>query len=557
MTESKDVALCDWVVQEGRRVSIGRRDFLHVAGLSLAGILAEAAGAPRQDSAGDSLREARPNILLVMTDQHRFDALGCYGCRAVATPNLDRLARAGALFERCYSPSPICTPTRASLLTGKHVPGHGVYKLHDVLAEDEVLLPDRLRAMGYETTLVGKLHVSGLWEEAVHRHPHDGFEHYHWCIDPGLNFDSPFNAYARWVRDKDPVFYERLKREGKSLHHFPAALHFSTWAAETTIERIRGRDSKRPFFALMSLFDPHDPYYDHPVEAADAVDVAAIAPPQVLPEDPAMPDGVRREHEKSQDLLRRMLEQEEDIRGLRKGYYASIAFLDAQIGRVLNCLDEQGLTDQTLVIFVSDHGDMLFDRGLFSKGGFFYDPSIRVPLLMRWPGRVRAGSRVKELVQHMDVTATILAATGYARDQLDAICPQSMDLVALAREGQSYDRRRGWAICAFRNTGYGPGGTYFDPPIHATMFREDRYKLNVYHDLSGDRGTLEGELFDMDNDPRESRNLWRDPNHTEVKVALLQRILNWSVENEARLLGSRGGERFRPSVMNAYRQENQ
>ena len=132
-----------------------------------------------------------------------------------------------------------------------------------------------------------------------------------------------------------------------------------------------------------------------------------------------------------------------------------------------------------------------------------------------------------------------------------------MDLVALAREGESYDRRRGWAICAFRNTGYGPGGTYFDPPIHATMLRKDRYKLNVYHDLSGDRGTLEGEFFDMDNDPRESRNLWRDPNHTEVKVALLQGILNWSVENEARLLGSRGGERFRPSVMNAYRQENQ
>jgi len=499
----------------------------------------------------------RPNILILMTDQQRFDALSCYGCDVIETPNIDRLAREGALFERCYSPCPICTPSRASMLTGKPVPGHGVYKLHDILPKDERLLPHRLQALGYETSLVGKLHVSGLWHEAEQRHPNDGFEHYHWCIDPGLNFDSPLNAYARWVERKDPVFYERLKREGKRLRHFPAGVHFSTWAAETTIRLIEHRDVGRPFFVFMSLFDPHDPYYDHPREAVEQVDASAISSPQPRPDDPAMPDGVRREWEKSQAVLHGTEEYQDDAHSVRQGYYASIAFLDKQIGRVLTCLDSQGLTGSTLVVFVSDHGDMLFDRGLFTKGAYFYDPSIRVPLLMRLPGRMPAGVRVGNVVQQMDITATVLAAAGYSRDQLDAIYPHGMDLIELAAKGDAYPRRRDWAVCVFRNSGYGPGGTYFDPPIHATMFFDGRFKLNVYHDRPGEASRFEGELYDMRSDPLETSNLWRHPAHAEVKTRLLWRMLNWMMENELRTSGSRGGEHFRQSVMKEYGNEQQ
>ena len=205
-----------------------------------------------------------PNILIIITDQLRFDALSCYGSRVVETPNIDRLASEGAKFERCYSPSPICTPSRASMMTGRHLPGHGVYHLHDILPDDQVLFTKRLQEKGYETTLVGKLHVSGIWHEAEVRHPNDGFDNYFWCIDPGLNLDSPMNAYAKWVKEKDPVFFQRLKQEGKSLRHFPEELHFSRWASETTIRQIENRKPDTPFFIFMSLFDPHDPYYDHP-----------------------------------------------------------------------------------------------------------------------------------------------------------------------------------------------------------------------------------------------------------------------------------------------------
>ena len=129
----------------------------------------------------------RPNISqhpAIMSDQQRWDTLGCYGCRAIPTPALDGLAAGGVLFERCYVNATICTPSRACMLTGKPLPGHGVYRLHDTLPDDQVLLPAHLTGLGYQTALVGKLHVSGRVVEAERRHPHDGFERYEWCIDP-------------------------------------------------------------------------------------------------------------------------------------------------------------------------------------------------------------------------------------------------------------------------------------------------------------------------------------------------------------------------------------
>ncbi|MHC4659283.1 MAG: sulfatase family protein [Planctomycetota bacterium] len=508
-----------------------RRDFLKATGLAAAAVAIPGCIGGENRHA-HRLAADRPNILILMTDQQRYDSLGCYGCEVIRTPNLDRIAVEGALFERCYSPCPVCTPSRASMWTGKPMPGHGVYKLHDIFPDDQVLFSKRLQMLDYETALVGKLHVSGLWHEAETRGPNDGFDHYHWCIDPGLNFDSKYNAFARWVRKKDPIFYKRLTREGKSLHHFPAELHFTRWAGETTIDLIENRDRNRPFFIMMSLFDPHDPYFDHPLESMDMVDDEKIPKAQPIPQDKDRPRGVERAMEKSALIKEKSETFRASIHELRKGYYASIAFLDEEIGKVLECLDREGLTENTLVIFVSDHGDMLWDRGLFTKGAFFYDPSIRVPLLMRLPGKIPVGTRVKEPVQLLDIAGTALAAAGFGREQLEETMPDSMDLVSLIRRGKDY-----------RNTGYGPGHKYYDPPIHATMFCEERFKLNVYHALADGSG-LEGELYDMQNDPQEANNLWSDFQYAEVKTRLLGRLVDRMFERDLRYLGSRGGEKF-------------
>ncbi len=435
--------------------------------------------------------------------------------------------------------------------TGKSVSGHGVYRLHDILPDDEILVSKRLQDVGYETSLVGKLHVSGIWHEAENRHPNDGFEHYHWCIDPGLNFDSPYNSYARWVEKKDPVFYRRLKKEGKSLHHFPAEVHFTRWAGETSIELIKNRDKDRPFFILTSLFDPHDPYYDHPLEAAEMVNEDKIPEPQPMPIGEYMPEVVRRELAKSRAIKNKSETFKANIHDQRKGYLASIAFLDREMGKVLDCLDEQGLTENTLVIFVSDGGDMMYDRELFTKGAFFYDPTVRVPFLMRLPGRIPAGTRVKSPVQHLDVAATVLSLAGFGKEKLNEIMPESMDLLALIQQGKSYENYRDYAVCIYRNSGYGPGHKYFDPPIHATMFRDERFKLNAYHSIP-DVGRLEGELYDMRKDPAETNNLWGNPGYAQVRAGLMQRLVDWMVKNDVRNFGSRGGEKFFTLKKNYY-----
>ena len=140
----------------------------------------------------------RLNILLIMTDQQRWDSLGCYGTPGVHTPNLDRLAASGRRYDRCYVNGTICTPSRASLWTGKHLPGHGVFALHDCLPEDEILFPERLRDAGYATALFGKLHVSGHVREVERRHPHDGFDVYEWASDPAGPWGMD-NAHLRWM----------------------------------------------------------------------------------------------------------------------------------------------------------------------------------------------------------------------------------------------------------------------------------------------------------------------------------------------------------------------
>jgi len=534
-----------------------RRDFLKTIGLGTAALaVSGCALSEKSPLAYNNLSNAkRPNILILMTDQQRFDSLSCYGGNIVNTRNLDRLAKEGALFEHCYSPCPICTPSRASMWTGKAVPGHGVYKLHDILPHDQILFSKHLHDVGYETSMVGKLHVSGLWYEAAQRNPHDGFEHYHWCIDPGLNFDSPYNDFARWVRKKNPKFYERLKKEGKSLHHFPSDLHFTRWASETTINLIKNRDKKRPFFIMMSLFDPHDPYYDYPTEAANMVNENNIPEPQPVPNDPYMPSGVRREIDKSRSIKNNSKTFKGSYHDLRKGYYASIAFLDQEMGKVLDYLDQQALTQDTLVMFVSDHGDMLWDHGLFTKGGFFYDPSVRVPFLMRYPGKIPPGTKVNHLVQQLDIAATVLTAAGFDSEQLKKIMPHSMNLLKLIEQGTSYENYRDYAVCAYRNTGYGPGHKYYDPPIHATMFRDKRFKLNLYHDISLSGKALQGELYDMENDPHETNNLWANPEYAQIKTKLIQRLFNWLVENDIRNLGSRGGEKFHTLKKNYYGDE--
>ena len=485
----------------------------------------------------------RPNILLLMSDQQRWDTLGCYGCRAIPTPALDGLAAGGVVFERCYVNVPICTPSRACMLTGRLPVGHGVYRIHDTLPPDQVLLPEHLAGLGYETALVGKLHVSGRAVECVERHPHDGFQRYEWSIDPQAHVDSPLNAYVAWLRERHPEFLRRLQA-GRQDHH-PAEAHFSTWAAERAIAFLNERDRERPFFLNVSLFDPHGPYFDYPAEAAELVDRARMEPVRPLTASHRpVPGGVARERaafHAGQGRSRQPGQQ--DVAAIRHGYLASIAFLDRQIGRIFAELERLDLTRDTLVLFVSDHGDMIGDLELIAKGAFFYDPCTRVPLILRLPGAERAGSRVADLVQPHDLAATLLRAAGMPTAEVAALMPQSQDLAALARGGGVGGggvQARDHAITLYRNSGIDPGQQQWEPPIYASMFHDGRYKLTLYQDPAA-RADPEGELYDMEEDPQETTNLWSDPRHAGRRDHLIHRLSAALVAGEVQHAAGRGG----------------
>ena len=175
--------------------------------------------------------EKKPNILLILTDQQRRDSIGAYGCGYPATPTLDALAAQGTRYDCAYCNAPVCTPSRASILTGKRLSGHGVYNLFDILPEGQRLLPAALRDQGYYTGLVGKLHVSGIMYESQRRNPGDGFDVYELSHEPSVLLDAPQNAYGAWLREHWPEDYRRLLREGRDWKERPARSHFSAWVS--------------------------------------------------------------------------------------------------------------------------------------------------------------------------------------------------------------------------------------------------------------------------------------------------------------------------------------
>ncbi|ARN57100.1 sulfatase [Sedimentisphaera salicampi] len=518
-----------------------RRSFLYAAaGTAVLGSFKSKAGS---DYSGISISKSlkpkeMPNIIIMMTDQQRFDALGCMGDKAAHTPNIDRLAEEGTLFERCYVSNPICTPSRASMLTGKTVPGHGLYRLYDNLPEDEIMFPEYLRRAGYKTAMFGKMHTSGRLKEAKERHPNDGFEIYKWCIEPYIHQDSPLNAYTKWLREKDPAFAEKLRKKGRSISRIPRELHMTKWAADNTIDLINDYKEGNPFFGIMSVFDPHNPYEGYPPEMAELIDEDKIEDP-ILKKSSDEPSPIAYERNRSHlgSIDNFSLEE---LREMKKNYLATIAFFDEQVGRVLDALDEKGIADNTLVVVTSDGGDMLGDHQLLAKGAFLYEQSIRVPLIMRWPSKMPSGKRVRELTQLQDLACTSLSAAGIMNEKIQSTMPESLNLAALANGNA--ERWRDFAVSTFRNTGIMVDGQYPDPPIHITMIRETRYKLIAYLNPRGSEEPFEGQIFDMHKDPHELNNLWDSPEHIEIKLRLISKLAGWETRQELMLGSPIGGD---------------
>lgn len=472
----------------------------------------------------------RSNIVLILTDQLRTDALGCYGGTHVPTPHLDALARRSTVYDRCYVNNPICTPSRASLWTGKSIFGHGVHTIHDVLPASERLFPDRLRELGYSTALFGKLHVSGRLVDANELPLHAGFDVCESALSP-YNHNCRLHAYRDWLRQRDPDFLARLAAEGSEIGPIPDAVHFSTWVAERSADFIARHDPEKPFFCCASFVDPHDPYDDHPPECLAAVNLRGFDAIDRHPAPADLPSAVRRE-EAAAALGSVDDYTAGEILRMRRGYHASVGFLDTCVGRIMRALERAGTATDTWVIFTTDHGDMLGQRRLLGKGAHFYEPCARVPLLVRTPGGNQVGARSASLVQLHDLAATVLTAAGDERATLQALMPDSRPL----QDGGGH----ACVFAAYRNSCINRQKLFWDPPVHCTMARNATHKLTLYHGADGVAPTGEGELYDLSIDPGETRNLWSDPTCAGIRRELSALIADW-IAREMQASGGRRG----------------
>jgi arylsulfatase A-like enzyme len=331
--------------------------------------------------------EVRPNILLLLPDQMRASAMGCDGNETVRTPHIDRLAAEGMLLKRTYANVPVCCPARAILLTGTYPHINGMVANDLRLREEQVTLAELLQEVGYRTGFIGKWHLDGGPREPGYVPPgprRQGFEYWAAYQCHHLHF-QPY-----YYRDTS----ERLVKE----QFEPAA------SCDFAVEFLRSHPKDQPFFLTVQMGPPHDPY-GAPEEYMKLYD-----PAQIQPDSSWQPNSETRPTPKAGLRRGPLANRFVPVGGKEEiaAYYAAITSIDDQVGRLLAVLKETGADENTLILFTSDHGDMLGNHGMRRKRKP-HDESARVPGIIRWPARVAAGQQVDTLFSHVDMAPTLLA----------------------------------------------------------------------------------------------------------------------------------------------------
>jgi arylsulfatase A-like enzyme len=458
------------------------------------------------------------NLLFLMTDQHRVDTLGAYGNKLVRTPNLDALAASGTRFDRWYTPTAICTPARASLLTGQAPFRHKVLANHERnvgyledLPDDTFTFPQALREQGWNTGLVGKWHAGT--EKSAADYGFDGPEL------PGWHNPVENEDYLAYLKENDLPAYEISDRIRGTLPnggpgnllaarlHQPVEATFEYYLATRTIELMRRYAAEgKPFYLATHFFGPHLPYIV-PDAYFDMIDVDRVELPKSISETFEGKPPVQANYSAHWTFDTMPIEV---TRKLIAVYWGYVALIDEQIGRILAALQELGLTDDTSVFFTCDHGEFTGAHRLHDKGPAMYEDIYRTPGIIRIPG---ASPQVRtEFVSLLDCTATILDLAGLPVDK----AVDSRSLVPLVR-GEHPEWQQD-IVAEFH-------GHHF--PYPQRMLREDRYKLVVNPDSTN-------ELYDLEVDPDELQNVYRHPEMEPVRSRMLKRLYRLLVERDDR-----------------------
>ena len=458
----------------------------------------------------------RPNILWLCTDQQRFDTIRSLGNPLVRSPNVDRLVAEGVAFTRAYCQSPVCAPSRASFLTGRYPRTTGCRQNGQMIPENEVLISRMLADVGYRCGLAGKLHLASCSDGKVEARIDDGYHDFHWSHHPQPDWEE--NAYTQWLKSKGKTWEELYtgRATGYVKEGIPAEYHQTTWCAETTIDFIKANQGQ-PWFFSFNCFDPHHPF-DPPAEYLQKYDPTDMPLPKTGPHAPDSKSSFQEldsvwAHNSPGEFHTGAI-TDNDRREVTAAYYAMCELIDHQVGRIMAALEVTGQRENTIVVFMSDHGEMLGDHGIYFKGPHFYDEAVRVPLVVSWPKRFQSGLQVDGLTELVDLVPTVLEAC-------DLPVPnrvQGRSLIPHLTGMADPSKHRDFVYCEYLNS-----WTHSD--AYGTMLRTETQKIIVYH------GTDQGELYDLESDPDEFENLWHSPDHQPMRLRLMQQCFDASVFN--------------------------
>lgn len=445
-----------------------------------------------------------PNILLVHVDQHRIDCLGAYGNPDVKTPHIDRLAGDGVRYTNSFCPYPVCTPSRYSLLSGQYVHDHGGWNNRSTLLPSIDTFPRILRDSGYRTKAVGKMHFMptyldvgfdrltlaeqdgpGRWDDDYHRY----------LMQRGLVDRNDLEDQRAEYRRRAPSEYRETF--GALVSNLAEEHHSTTWIADRAVETLAAWEPGAANLLMVGFIKPHHPF-DPPAPWNEMYDPAELTllpgwTPQCLPRDLDFSRGYFPNAELTESRLRRAMAY----------YYATISQIDSQVGRMVRLLKEKGLYDKTLIIYTSDHGEFMGFHHMLLKGNYMYDPLVKVPLIIKWPGGERAGQVSSRLVSNIDLAPTLCRAAG---------CSPGSEMAGL-------DLRS-------------------DESGHRLVFAEHRMGREVMVRSRNRKLILAGPrhanlFFDLESDPLEMENLYDSPRYHD-EIEQMERALNaWRCKETA------------------------
>ncbi len=447
---------------------------------------------PSDDVSSDEpAREAPTNIIFILTDDQRFDELGFMNSD-LETPSMDRLAEQGVHFKNSFVTTSLCSPSRATILTGQYMHSHGVVDNNKPAKEGSIYFPSYLQEAGYDTAFFGKWHMGGHGDD-----PQPGFNHW-------LSFSGQGDYYPKMKRNG------QMSRFNINGEHVPQKGYITDELTDYTLQWLgEERDETKPFFLYLSHKAVHanfDPAERHREQYSD-VDIQDPPSQADTPENYLGKPMWVKNQRNSWHGVDFPYHSELDVREYKRQYHRALSAVDESLGRVLTYLTENGLAENTAVILMGDNGFMFGEHGLIDKRNA-YEESIRVPLLAVIPG-AKQGYVVEEVAANLDIAPTILDLAG-VRQMPPEFAGAS--LLPLARGEEVPDWRDSLLYEYYWE---------FNFPSTPTTFavRTDRFKLIQYHGIWDT-----DELYDLHNDPKEMNNLIDDPEFLEVKVELRRRL---------------------------------